>query len=197
MEFAIETDKSYLKTGLFIEHIKQIEDCITEIESREDSLTKYPKIFVYGREAIQHRNMGFFSDTSIGYYYSRKLLPSTKFTEFPELEKLLRIVNGIFGTSFNGILVNHYSDGNDYISRHSDDEAGIDASGVVAISYGAVRKFRIRDKSTGKIVKDIPTISNQFIHMGGDFQKEFTHEIPIEKKVKGERYSFTFRKHDK
>ena len=31
--------------------------------------------------------------------------------------------------------------------------------------------------------------------MAGDFQKEFTHEIPIEKKVEGVRYSFTFRRH--
>ena len=31
--------------------------------------------------------------------------------------------------------------------------------------------------------------------MGGDFQKEFTHEIPIEKKIKLPRYSFTLRKH--
>jgi len=31
--------------------------------------------------------------------------------------------------------------------------------------------------------------------MVGNFQKEFTHEIPIEKKVKGTRFSFTFRRH--
>ena len=30
---------------------------------------------------------------------------------------------------------------------------------------------------------DIPTISNSIIHMSGDFQKEFTHGIPIEKKI--------------
>jgi hypothetical protein len=31
-------------------------------------------------------------------------------------------------------------------------------------------------------------ILNQIIHMGGNFQKKYMHEIPIEK-------SFTFRKH--
>jgi hypothetical protein len=31
--------------------------------------------------------------------------------------------------------------------------------------------------------------------MGGDFQIEFTHGIPIEKKIKDVRYSLTFRKH--
>jgi alkylated DNA repair dioxygenase AlkB len=73
----------------------------------------------------------------------------------------------------------------------------LDKSGVVAISYGATRKFRIRDKITKEIVVDIPTLSNNIMHMGGDFQKEFTHEIPIEKTVKDARYSFTFRNHNK
>ena len=33
----------------------------------------------------------------------------------------------------------------------------------------------------GKVV-DIDMNSSEIIHMGGDFQKEFTHEIPKEKK---------------
>ena len=48
---------------------------------------------------------------------------------------------------------------------------------------------------TKKIIIDIPTNSYELMHMGGKFQEEFTHEIPIQKKVKEERYSFTFRKH--
>jgi alkylated DNA repair dioxygenase AlkB len=42
---------------------------------------------------------------------------------------------------------------------------------------------------------DVPTNSGEMLIMGGDFQKEFTHEIPIEKKIKHPRISFTFRKH--
>ena len=41
---------------------------------------------------------------------------------------------------------------------------------------------------------DIPTTYDSIIHMGGDFQKEFTHGIPVEKKVKGFD-SPTFRSH--
>ena len=63
------------------------------------------------------------------------------------------------------------------------------------MSFGAVRKFRIRDKFTKKIILDLPTQSNYIIQMAGNFQKEFTHEIPVEKKVKGARYSLTFRNH--
>ena len=71
----------------------------------------------------------------------------------------------------------------------------MDDCGVVAISYGATRKFRIRDKKTQQIVKDFPLESYSMLQMGGKFQEEFTHEIPVEKKVKSGRYSFTFRRH--
>jgi hypothetical protein len=41
------------------------------------------------------------------------------------------------------------------------------------------------------VSKDIQTEPNKIIHMAGDFQKEFTHEIPMEKKKKNPRVSFT------
>jgi hypothetical protein len=44
---------------------------------------------------------------------------------------------------------------------------------------------------------DIPINNLDVIHMGGNFQKEFTHEIPPTKKDVGIRYSFTFRNHKK
>ena len=37
--------------------------------------------------------------------------------------------------------------------------------------------------------------NGDILHMGGDFQKEFTHEIPVQKRITGSRISFTFRYH--
>jgi alkylated DNA repair dioxygenase AlkB len=108
---------------------------------------------------------------------------------------LLNTINEKFDSQFNGILVNRYKDGSENIGAHSDDEKNLDEIGVVCISYGAARTFRIRNKSTKEKVLDVLTEDNKIIHMGGDFQKEFTHEIPVQKKVLGTRYSFTFRKH--
>ena len=186
----IKTDKSFLNIYQLDEYNELITRCVEEIKNQ---LIENPKIFAFGRECIQHRSIGFFSDESIGYYYSRQLAKSKPLTA--NLLVLLEKINTQFNTNYNGILVNKYLDGNDYISAHSDDETLLDQTGVVSISYGAVRNFRIRDKLTRKIVKNIPTISNSIIQMGGDFQKEFTHEVPIEKRVKDFRYSFTFRKH--
>jgi len=84
----------------------------------------------------------------------------------------------MFGSNFNGILINRYSTGQEYIGQHSDDEKNLDKSGVIAISYRGERIFRIRDKVTKEIVQDIHLKNLDIIHMGGDFQKEFTHEVP-------------------
>jgi len=194
MKTLIETPKSKLNIIDLSEicEIEIIKECVGEID---DKLVVNPSVVVFNKPGIQHRSIGFFSDESIGYYYSNQLARSIPLT--PNLKKLLDFINDYFSENYNGILVNRYANGEDYIGAHSDDETNLGRSGVVAISYGAERKFRIRDKKTRKIIKDIPTISNSIIQMEGDFQKEFLHEIPIQKKIMGTRYSFTFRKHIK
>ena len=152
-----------------------------------------PTIMVYGRECHQPRDIGFFSQESEGYRYSGKLLPSTPLT--PELEELLSIVNTLFSDTFNGILVNRYNSGKDSIGAHSDDERTLGASGVVSLSVGATRTFRIRAKATKKIVYDCKLSHGDVMHMQGAFQSEFTHEIPKELRVKEPRLSLTFRHH--
>lgn len=192
MQSLIKTESSFLNVYSCEEYSELIKKCIEEV--KYELLVK-PPIQLYGKTVYQQRSIGFFSNESIGYYYSGQLAKSKPLQ--PNIKELMDIINTRFNTKYNGILVNKYDDGNNYISDHSDDETNLDKEGVIAISYGAVRKFRIRDKITKKIIMDIPTTSNSIIHMGGDFQKEFTHGIPVEKKVSGERYSFTFRKHNK
>ena len=111
------------------------------------------------------------------------------------MNELLDLINNFFSCDFNGILVNKYKDGSDYVGLHTDDEDNLEDIGIVALSIGAERKFRIRDINNGKKILDVPTKSYHLLQMGGNFQKEFTHEIPVEKKVKDIRFSFTFRKH--
>jgi alkylated DNA repair dioxygenase AlkB len=51
------------------------------------------------------------------------------------------------------------------------------------------------DFTSGKIVRDVDIAHGTIYHMSGDFQKEFKHGIPAQKKIQGRRVSFTFRKH--
>ena len=125
------------------------------------------------------------------------------------LEKLLPAVNQTLGTSFNGILLNRYRDGTKKLGSHADDrrdakrhkglrtESALDKNRrlVVGLSYGpGIRTFRIRDKNK-KIVLDYQQKPCTLIAMEGDFQSEFKHEIPEQKRVTGERISITFRHH--
>ena len=190
MSCLIKTEKSFLNVVSYEDYSDLIEKCIEEVK---DELLIKPPILFFGKTVYQQRDVGFFSDESIGYYYSKQLAKSKPLKS--NCSELINNINKKFGTEYNGILVNRYMGGDNYISDHSDDEKNLDMGGVIAISYGAVRKFRIRDKLTKKIVMDIPTTHNSIIHMGGEFQKEFTHGIPVEKKVNGVRYSLTFRKH--
>ena len=191
METVIKTGDSTLTLYDLDKNIYHLmSDIVDEIK---DCLVKNPEIKIYGKTAYQRRSVGFFSDESLGYKYSWKFMKSKPFSQ--GLKYLLEYINTKFGAMFNGILVNYYVDGNEYIAKHSDDEKTLDDTGVIMVSYGAIRKFRIREKKTNKIVKDVLTEPNKIIQMSGNFQKEFTHEIPVEKKVKGSRYSFTFRRH--
>ena len=180
---------AFLDKGLFINK-ELLEQCVLYVEPQ---LEERPEIIIYGKPCKQHRNVGFFSDESIGYKYSKKLMKSKPLSK--DVVDLLVTINKMLGTQFNGILVNKYIDGNDYIGAHSDEESGLDGKGVVAISYGSERIFRIRDKNNRTIICDEPTTHCGILHMGGNFQKLYTHEIPIQKKIKESRISFSFRTH--
>ena len=176
----IKTDTSELSVhSLNKDQQKLVDSIVLEVKSK---LETRPKIVVFGKECYQNRNVGFFSNDSIGYRYSRQMMDSQPLTE--SLVRLLEMVNTKYSADFNGILINEYIDGNDSIGAHSDDEIGLSKNaGIVAISYGSTRKFRIRNKATKKIVKDIYMKHGDILQMKGNFQKEFTHEIPVEKKV--------------
>jgi alkylated DNA repair dioxygenase AlkB len=186
----IETVNSFLSVTPFNDD-ELLESCVADVSGL---LIQNPPIVMYGKTMYQHRDVGFFSNECDGYRYTGQTAKPQALTS--SLEKMLQHVNRLFDSNFNGILVTRYKDGNDRTGAHSDRKRNVTSDngiGVVSVSYGAVRKFRIRDKITKKVVSDIPTISGQMIQMGGKFQKEFTHEIPVQKKIKEVRYSFTLR----
>lgn len=165
------------------------------------TLYEEPPIMIMGKMCRQRRNVGFFSDESQGYKYSGQFMPSIPLRNAPILQQLLPELNKSLSTTFNGVLVNSYLNGEKYLSHHSDEERNLDKNGrkmVVGLAYGAVRTFRIRKKESGKageIVLDFQHTPRTLIVMEGDFQSEFTHEIPVQKKIKDERISITFRHH--
>lgn len=162
-----------------------------------------PPVMVFGKLCQQNRDVGFFANPkdSYGYFYSRTFMPSQNPPD--AIQQLLDEVNDALGAAYNGVLVNRYCDGEDYISDHQDDEKGLDPAGVLTISYGGERTFRIRDYKTKEILSNTRTKHMHALLMQGElFQQKLTHGIPKEPKKKGNekvraRYSFTFRQHCK
>ena len=176
----IETDKSFLYIYSY-DNFELIDNCINEIK---DKLNKSLK-----------REVGFFSDEYDGVYkYGEHyvLTKSQKLT--PSLKILLDEFNNHFETDFNGILINRYENGNNYIGKHSDSKNHPDIC-VMIISYGSNRTFRVFKKSNDKLVAELSLNPYEVLHMGGDFQLEFTHDIKPEPEIKTERYSISFHKY--
>ena len=179
----------------FREHLPLIDEAVAQAKPL---LISRPKIEVYNREVEQPRDVGFFSDESRGYFYSRRVMHAQPLT--PALKEILALINAKFDAEFNGLLVNRYNNGKDSVGAHADSEAALDPkSGVVAITWGAERKFRIRGKTPGKagpILKDVKTRHGYALQMKGErFQKDLTHEVVAEAKIQGERVSITARRH--
>ena len=163
--------------------------CISNLD-----LDEKPIIKIFGRSCHQQRNIGFFSSHSIGYQYSGQVAKSRPLTD--AMSRILDQINIEFHQQYNGILINHYVDGSNYISAHSDDEKELGRNnGVIALSFGAPRLFRVRDRKTREIVKEVETSHGQLLIMNGNFQSLFTHEIPKQLKIKEYRTSLTFRNH--
>jgi len=116
-----------------------------------------------------------------------------------EFKKFMDIVNGLYENYiFNSLLVNWYENGNHYIGPHSDNTKQlVTDSPIVSISLGQTRIFRIRDKKTKEILKDIELKNKSIVVMCGKFQDELTHEIVKvngdKGKKMGRRINLTFR----
>lgn len=214
MEIVLKTQHSALLVGSFNDIFKDIEYDFDEA-MKDITLIERPPIVIYGKPRRQNRDIGFYSNQSVGYQYSGQLMSSQPLTE--KLASLLQKVNQQFRNDtrlYNGILINRYNNGLNSIGKHSDDEKSLAPSGVISVSFGATRKFRIRakyqdlnywignlnprhgvTKKKDEIIIDVPLVNGMVAWMQGNFQSEFTHEIPKEAKVTEPRISLTFRSH--
>jgi alkylated DNA repair dioxygenase AlkB len=100
-----------------------------------------------------------------------------------ELDRFMALINRICGSRFNGVLVNRYNGGSDYISPHSDEESGLSPDvGVVAVSLGAVRTMNFKEKKAPFTTHNFTMPDGSALCMNGaHFQREYTHGIRPQK----------------
>ena len=171
----IDTGESFLNIYSFIDE-NLLSMCVKEIDGKLNKSIS--------------RKVGFFSDTFNGSYKYGNLFITKSQPLTPSMNILLQIVNEFFETDSNGILINEYINGTEFIHRHRDSK-NICNKGVFIISYGATRNLRIFDNAGNKI-KDVPLIHGQMLQMTGKFQEEFLHDLEKDYRIKDTRYSFNF-----
>jgi alkylated DNA repair dioxygenase AlkB len=148
-------------------------------------------VMIYGEVRKEQRYKQFFSRDGHGYTYSGKYNESTGWPDV--LEELSRIAQEHIGCEqeFDSALVNYYPDGDHVIGKHSDKDA---MNGYIAsFSFGASRRFHIREASTDKIVSTIDLHDGSILVMKPGMQQRYKHELPRMAKVKEGRINVTLR----
>lgn len=95
----------------------------------------------------------------------------------PVLQPYLDWAGDALGVEFNGLLVNWYRDGHDYIGAHADDTRELaDGAPIVTVALGQTRRFRVRSAG-GAVVRDVDMRDGDVLVMGGTFQQRLKHEV--------------------
>lgn len=112
----------------------------------------------------------------------------------PYLTKLLAYANQHDPEhTYNGMLVNWYRNGNDYIGPHSDDESELTpGSNIYSFTFGATRDFVFKHKTDGRRVV-CPLADNTMLIMGGTTQQFWRHSVPKRAKCTESRVNVTIR----
>jgi len=147
-------------------------------EANQLPFEEYPPIVMFGKPARMRRSIVFLAVPGVkGYSYANQTSKAHPLT--PTLQRFMALINAICGASFNGILVNKYNGMHDYISPHSDDEAGLSPDvGVVAVSLGAERTMNFVEKRAPHTKHNVVMTDGSALCMfGSQFQKKYTHGI--------------------
>lgn len=96
-----------------------------------------------------------------------------------------------YNATIDYALVHLYTDGHSSIAWHYDKEAYY--ADVYSVSFGATRKFRLRNKET-KEITTVPLSTGDLLRMAIGCQLFYEHCIPKELKIIDPRINITFRK---
>ncbi len=149
---------------------------------------------IEGTQRICHRDVGIYSDVAPGYQISKQsesVFPAKPLPDF--LLHLLNNINQHFHEKFNLFIVNAYNNEKDAIGPHYDDAHGNGTFGVVTISLGATRIYRLRSRETGEIAMNYHMKHGDVLIMSNQFQLLYEHEVPEMKDPCGLRFSLTTR----
>lgn len=98
------------------------------------------------------------------------------------------------GEPFNGLLINHYRDGQDSMGWHSDSEAVLGPNPtVVSLNLGGTRRFDLRRVGSSRIEHSLVLEHGSLLVMAGQTQHYWQHQVAKTRKPCALRLNLTFR----
>ena len=179
---------------LFMKNFLELEKANYYYEKLNASIQyKQEEIKCYGKIHPLQRKTAWYGDQGFNYSYSgincNPIPWTTELLELKEnIEKYLPTEN------FNSVLLNLYRDGNDKVGWHSDDEKELGMNPTIAsLSLGETRRFDLKHKENPDLKYKFELTPGSLIIMRGSLQHNWSHQIPVQKKVLGSRINLTFR----
>ena len=155
-------------------------------------------ITMFGREVAVPREVAWYGDPGVTYFYSNTEHPARGWNE--PLLQLKTEVEQYTSATFNFVLLNGYRDGTRHMGWHSDDERELGAEPVIAsVSIGATRRFRVRAKRKAlppgarRYSNAIDLEVGSLLVMRGASQREFEHCLTKTASAVPARMNLTFR----
>lgn len=148
-------------------------------------------IHLYGKTVAIPRQQAWIGDAGCDYRYSGLTLHPQPWT--PLLQEIAAIVGKACDAAFNAVLLNRYASGLQSMGWHSDDEPELGRNPLLAIlSLGATRELAIRSRhDKRRSLVGMP--HGSLLVMGGAFQHEWQHALPVRRRIHELRISLTFR----
>jgi alkylated DNA repair dioxygenase AlkB len=143
---------------------------------------------IYGRTMPVPRLIALYG--TVGYRYSG--IEHAPCPLPPRVAVIRDRVEAATGRRFNAVLLNLYRDGRDSVSWHRDADYEHGENGDIAsVSFGAVRRFQLRDHAGGIASLDLEPGSVLLMH--AEALKRWWHCIPKTTRPVGPRVNLTFR----
>jgi alkylated DNA repair dioxygenase AlkB len=145
-----------------------------------------------GISRLQPRLSAWYGDTDAKYSYSGlHLQPIAWNSTLLEIKQRIEVQ---CASRFNSVLLNYYRDQQDSMGWHSDDEAELGPTPVIAsLTLGANREFALKHKTRPELRYKIKLAHGSLLIMRGTTQSHWLHAIAKEKSPVKARINLTFR----
>lgn len=145
---------------------------------------------IYGKKYPIARKIAAYGDEGTYYTFSGLTLRAIPWTD--TLMEIKNTIEKHTGEVFNFVLVTRYSNGQDTIGPHQDNEKDLKKeSSIATVSFGQNRKFKFSKRYTPSVTINVQ--NGSLLLMKYPTNCHWYHSVPKCKNAKNVRISLTFR----